>query len=197
MIKKEWFENDDNWYDQTEEFISKFNVICMSVDATFKDTKKSDKVAIGVWGKIGKNFYIIDETNKRMDFLATLECIRNYKSRYKIGMVFIEDKANGSAIINVLTKEIAGIVPVEPLGGKESRVQSILPYLVNCVKLPRNRLFVKPMLEEWYAFPNGANDDSVDEMTQAISRMMYYYAEKETKPKHDPYNDYVNEITSW
>ena len=178
MIKKEWFEDDLAWYVPTPEFLNKIPNIVLSVDATFKDTSRSDKVAIGVWGKMGNTFYLIDELNARMDFLATLQAIRNFKAQYpRIGMIFVEDKANGSAIINVLSKELTGVIPVNPLGGKESRVQSILPYLVSNVKLPKNKSFTGPMLQEWYAFPNGTHDDSVDEMSQALSQMIYYYGE--------------------
>lgn len=174
LIKKEWFE--DKWYTPTPQFISRIPIICMSIDATFKDTSKSDKVAIGVWGKLDNNFYWIDEMNARMDFLATMQAIRNFKEMYpNIGYIFIEDKANGSAIINVLSKELTGIAPVNPLGGKEARVQAVLPYLTANVFIPRGKSFVSSSMEEWYSFPNGVHDDSVDEMSQAISQLMHYY----------------------
>jgi len=178
MIKREWFEDDKNWYVPTQSFIQQIPILVMSVDATFKDTSKSDKVSIQVWGQARNSFYLVDKINARMDFLATLQSIRNFKQQYpRIGMIFVEDKANGSAIMNVLSKEMTGIVPVNPLGGKESRLQSVLPYLVSNVKLPRNKDFVQSMLQEWYAFPNGAHDDDVDAMTQAISQMIYFYGE--------------------
>jgi len=168
----------------------------MSVDATFKNTAKSDKVAIGVWGKLGNNFYILEEINERMDFLATLQAIRNLKAQYpRIGMIFIEDKANGSAIINVLSKELHGIVPVNPLGGKESRVQAVLPFLLANVYLPRNKAFTGGMLQEWYSFPNGAHDDSVDEMSQAISQLIHYYGEIETEEEEEPED--VDSMRDW
>jgi len=195
MIKKEWFEDDTNWYVPTPQFIQQLPIVCMSVDATFKDTSKSDKVSIGVWGKLGNDFYLIDILNQRMDFLGTLQAIRNFKQLYpSIGYTFIEDKANGSAIINVLSKELTGIAPVNPLGGKESRVQAVLPYLLNNVKLPRNKAFTQGMLQEWYAFPNGAHDDDVDSMTQAISQLIHYYGkkEKQTYIEDDGYNSMAN-----
>jgi phage terminase large subunit len=46
--------------------------------------------------------------------------------------------------------------------------------------------------------------DTPHELTHINDALRYFavtrfttYQEKETKPKHDPYNDYVNEITSW
>jgi len=196
LIKREWFENPGNWYIKTQDKISEMVSVCLSVDATFKDTAKSDKVAIHVWGKIGIDFYLIDVMTGRYDFLTTLQAIRTMRQRYNIGFIFIEDKANGSAIINTLSREITGIVPVNPLGGKESRVQSVLPYLAGGnVKVPREE-FTGHVLEEWYAFPNGANDDNVDAMTQAISQMVYYFGEKvDVKPRAE--DNYINTMMNW
>jgi len=194
IVKKEWFEN--KWYNPTPQFIKRIPTICMSVDATFKDTSKSDKVAIGIWGKLDNNFYWIDEINERMDFLATLQAIRNFKDMYpNIGYTFIEDKANGSAIINVLSKEIHGIVPVNPLGGKESRLQAVLPFLTANVFIPRNKSFVRGSMEEWYSFPNGKHDDSVDEMTQALSQMIHYYSSLKKRPIND--DNYAESVSNW
>lgn len=199
MIKREWFENDSAWYTPTPQFLNQLPIICMSVDATFKDTSKSDKVDIQIWGKFNQDFYLIDNVNARMDFLATLQAIRNFKQQYNIGMIFIEDKANGSAIINVLSKELHGIVPVNPLGGKEARLQAILPYLVNNVKLPRNKTFTQSILQEWYAFPNGAHDDSVDSMTQAISQIVHYYGgkQKQVYTEDDYYEDSIRDWNNY
>jgi len=185
MIKREWF-TDEKYYNPTPQFIDRL------------PTAKSDKVAIGVWGKLDNNFYIVDELNQRMDFLGTLQAIRNFKQMYpRIGMIFIEDKANGSAIINVLAKELHGIVPVNPLGGKESRVQAVLPFLLANVYIPRNKSFVGPMLQEWYAFPNGAHDDSVDEMSQAISQLIHYYGEIEDEDEEEEEHEDVDSMRNW
>lgn len=196
LIKREWFESEHTWYNATDEMMNKIPYICLSVDATFKDTSKSDKVALQVWGKLHNDFYLIDAITERMDFIGTLDAIRTLKARYpRIGMIFIEDKANGSAIINVLSKEITGIVPVNPLGGKESRAQAVLPYLASNVKLPKHKSFVNGVLEEWYSFPNGAHDDAVDAMTQAISKLVYYYGEVSKPEAKTDYDEYTEEFT--
>lgn len=173
-----------NYYEKTQQFINELPLLVMSVDATFKDTSKSDKVSIQAWGKKGINYYLVDRFNARMDFMTTLQAIINMKQKYpKIGMIFVEDKANGSAIINVLRKEVQGIVAVNPLGGKESRAQSILPYVVGGnVHLPRGES--QEFEEECASFPNGAHDDDVDAFTQAISQINFYYAGGNDKPEH-------------
>lgn len=195
MIKRDWFE--DKYYNLTPSFLNDLPIVVMSVDATFKDTSKSDNVDISVWGKLDTNFYMIDGINSKMNFDATLQAIRNMKEKYPmIGYIFIEDKANGPAIINVLSKEMYGIVPVNPLGGKESRVQSILPYLTANVFIPRNSQYAKQALEEWFSFPNGAHDDSVDSMSQAISQIVHYYGGNE-KPKETEEDIQYESISNW
>lgn len=161
----------------------------ISVDAAFKDTKTSDFVAIGVWGKSGANVYLLDLINERMDFVRTLEVIRLMKRKYaEANMVLIEDKANGSAIISTLRQEIMGIVPVEPLGSKESRAYAIQPFVMaGNVWLPKNAPWVEDYLDQMMRFPKSSKDDMVDMTTQALVRLKDFVAEgvAPQKPKPD------------
>ena len=83
----------------------------------------------------------------------------------------IEDKANGSAVIQMLQHEISGILPVNPEGGKIARAQAVSPLIeAGNVYLPHPdcAAWVGDFIEECAAFPNGAHDDQVDAMTQAL-----------------------------
>src|SRR6185295_13042139 len=85
----------------------------------------------------------------------------------------IEDKANGSAVIQMLAHEIPGVLPVNPSGGKVARAAAVSPLIeAGNVYLPHPdyAAWVKDFIEECAAFPNGANDDQVDAMTQALLR---------------------------
>ena len=86
----------------------------------------------------------------------------------------IEDKANGSAVIEMLQKKIKGIVPVNPQGGKEVRAQAVSPlWEAGNVYLPHPlwKSYSDEILDELTAFPNAAHDDDVDSMTQALVRL--------------------------
>ena len=146
----------------------------MSVDATFKDSDNSDNVAIQVWGKREEHLFLIDNFKEKIDFSTTLEKIRMFKEKYpRIGAIFVEDKANGSAIINVLGKEMVGIIPVNPMGNKISRANAIT-YVIRTgfVHLPRKVEWLNDFVEECASFPNGKHDDQVDAMTQALNQIM-------------------------
>jgi predicted phage terminase large subunit-like protein len=83
----------------------------------------------------------------------------------------IEDKANGSAVIQILQSEIAGIIPVNPSGGKIARAQAISPFIeAGNLFLPHPEYapWVPDFIEECATFPNGAHDDQVDAMTQVL-----------------------------
>ena len=189
-----------NYYTKTDEFVSRIPTLVLSVDATFKDSDASDNVAIHVWGKIKENYFLVDITKAKMDFNTTIQAIRNMLNKYpRIGFKFVEDKANGTAIINVLHKEIGGMVPVNPMGDKVSRANSILPYAVaGNFYLPRGETFVHSFIEECASFPNGAHDDDVDAFTQAISQMLFYMPTvKKEERVYDESEEYVEEILSW
>ena len=89
------------------------------------------------------------------------------------GGELIEDKANGSAVIQMLAHEIPGLLPVNPSGGKIARAQAISPLIeAGNVYLPHPDYapWVDDFIEECVQFPNGAHDDQVDAMTQALLR---------------------------
>lgn len=153
---------------------------CMSVDAAFKDAKNSDFVAIQVWGKTEQNMYLIDAVKKHLDMPATCREIIRLRAMYpECKITLVEDKANGSAIIQILRTQIGGIIPINPEGGKVSRVNAVAGAIEGGnVYLPSDKEFTKDFIEECSAFPNGAHDDQVDAMSQCLNRLIYYKANK-------------------
>jgi predicted phage terminase large subunit-like protein len=176
IIKKDWWK----YYTLTDDFLKSLDELVMSVDATFKDT--GDYVSIQCWGRKGNFFYLVDLINEQLDFPKTVSAIMGMKGMFpKIRQIYVEDKANGSAVIAILKKEVVGIVAVEPIGGKISRVNAVAPAIESGnVYLPENKHFVKDFINQCSAFPNGKHDDMVDSMSQALSKLIFKktYAEK-------------------
>ncbi|MFU1844982.1 hypothetical protein ACM6QO_14350, partial [Enterococcus faecium] len=86
----------------------------------FKDTETSDYVSGQVWGKKRTDFYLLDRHHERMGIVETMKAIKVMCNKWpKARGIYIEDKANGTAVIEMLKKKISGIVPVTPDGGKE------------------------------------------------------------------------------
>jgi predicted phage terminase large subunit-like protein len=145
-----------------------------SWDCAFKDLDTSDYVVGQAWARLGSRYLLGDQVRARMDCPATVQAIRELTAKWpKTYAKLIEDKANGSAVIQMLNREIPGILPVNPSGGKIARAQAISPLVeAGNVFLPHPEYapWVNDFIEECVQFPNGAHDDQVDAMTQAILR---------------------------
>ena len=156
----------------------------ISVDAAFKGNENNDYVAITVWGKAGNDYYLRYCLRRHLDFPGTLSAIRAVRGLYPDATaVLIEDKANGSAIIQTLQTECF-CIPVNPMGGKEARVHAVSPAIESGhVYIPESAPWLEDYLDEWSVFPAGAHDDMVDSSTQALSyllRFSGYVAPKQT-----------------
>ena len=171
LIKREWW----RYYDA----LPRLAEVLISVDAAFKDGDDNDYVAVQAWGKTGPNMYLLDATKKHLDFPGTLREIRAMRRRWpEARIILVEDKANGSAVVQILRREIPGVIPVNPEGGKVARANAVSGAIESGnVYLPRNALFTGDFVDECSSFPLGEHDDQVDAMTQALNRFIYWAAE--------------------
>lgn len=150
-----------------------FGAQVISVDAAFKGGECNDFVAITVWGKAGNDYYLRACLNRHLDFPGTLQAIRAMSRAYpEARAVLIEDKANGSAIIQTLQKELF-CIPVSPRGGKTARANAVAPAIeAGHVFVPERAAWAEEFLDQWTAFPAGRHDDMVDSTTQALSWLL-------------------------
>ena len=177
MLKRNWWK----WYDSREFWkgVKEGKIIIdkmiMSVDAAFKDGDDNDYVAIEVWAKVENDFYLINVRNEHLNFLGTVNAIKRTKLDYPmISDILIEDKANGTAAIQVLRSQIMGVIAVEPDKSKEARVNAVSFAIESGhVHLPKDQDFSWEFVEQCAAFPNGKHDDMVDAMSQALVRLIF------------------------
>lgn len=168
ILKEEWFTRRwtalppmlSNWF--------------ISADCTFKDTKGSDFVAIGVYAALRNQLYMVDLINKRMSFTDTCtEIERLYTMWPGVRTVLVEDKANGPAVIDSLRATLNGVTPVEPRGSKYARAvastQTLrgLPGIVIPAYLGIDG-GTEAFIVQCKHFPMGSHDDMVDQLTQAV-----------------------------
>lgn len=171
MVQRGWWK----YYDPDD--VTAFGTEVISVDAAFKDGDNNDYVSIQVWGKLNNDYYLRYCCNEHLDFAGTLQKIRLVRGWYpKARTLYIEDKANGSAIIQTLQREMTGVIPVNPMGGKVARVNAVSPAIESGhVFLPEKAPWLEEYLKQWSEFPAGKHDDMVDASTQALSKMQYAY----------------------
>jgi len=169
LIRREWWK----YYDPKD--IAVFGTTVISVDATFKNQEDNDFVAIQVWGKRNNDFYLRYSLNKHLDFPETVTAIRAIKSLFPETMyILIEDKANGSAIIQTLQREFVGVIGINPKGGKVARVNAVAPAIESGhVFLPYGELWTEEFIDQFTAFPAAAHDDMVDSCSQCLGFLLY------------------------
>lgn len=154
-----------------------------SWDMAFKKTKDSDFVVGQRWCMKGSTRYLMWQKRARMTFTETKTemkswCDHSGSTPYAqhVHERIIEDKANGTAIIDSLKEEIAGLIPINPTESKEARARAITPDVESgSVRLPLpaepGNEWVQDYVAEHRDFPNGAHDDQVDSTSQALYRM--------------------------
>lgn len=151
-----------------------FDISCQSWDCTFKGTDDSDYVVGQVWGRKGADFYLLDQVRRRMSFSETKAAIVTMRRKWpKATKILIEDKANGPAIVDSLTKDVAGIEAINPEGGKIARANAVTPlYAAGNVHIVTPDAPGYEWVNDWklehIAFPRGLHDDQVDAGTQAL-----------------------------
>lgn len=212
LYKEEWWGE----FTRTGALYKSLDYLQLSLDATFKSTELSDFVAIELWGLKGNKVYLWRLINKRMGFVATVAKIKElYKQHPEIDEFVIEDKANGSAILDVFRNEEAAppLVAVNPLGGKLARGQATTNFVsTGSVNIPNDFTEAEEVDIEWDGqdkitgrdkfikqhsqFPFGKKDDMVDAQTQALSRIIKLIVGELPMPKkkHQVYRKWYKDM---
>lgn len=212
FLEENWqeYEIDKVWKD-----FHTFDRIYLSVDATFKDLENSDFVAMELWGVKQGNAYLRYVVRKQMDLPDTVDKLISVVKKFpEIEVVYIEDKANGPGVIQVMKKwrsklnisetDWPSITPIEPEGGKYSRAQAVAVYqrdgrcYIPCEK-DAHRLsceddfvwdesglsYTHCFKHELGTFPFGGNDDLVDSFSQGLKKCIGLLSGTE-KPEKKP-----------
>lgn len=171
---------------------ARYDRLIQSWDMTFKGIKAAmgdpDFVVGQVWGELFASKYLLDQERGQWDFLETIEAVRRLTERHpEAHAKYIEDKANGPAIISALKGQVLGLLAVDPAkdGDKVSRATSVTPLIeAGNVFLPHPLVapWVWGFIEEAKLFPVGKNDDQVDAASQALRKL----TAKEEGPSDGP-----------
>lgn len=158
---------DLGWYPEVDE-------ILLSWDMSFKKTSSSSYVVGAVWGKKGSRRYLLDLTRARMGFTETVAAFKAQVEKWpNANAKLVEEKANGAAVIDVLKKEVGGIIALNPTDSKQARASAVGPqFEAHDVIVPHPSIapWVNDWIEEHVKFDAGENDDQVDTTTQALLR---------------------------
>ena len=179
MLRKEWWRLYP--HTESEKIAGEADQLIQSWDLSFKKSDSSDYVVGQVWARRGRNFYLIDQVRRRMDFPDTVSALRAMSMKHPRAVVkLIEESANGFAVIQTLRHELPGIIPISTKGRSKvvrlsdplSRAHSVAAMVESGrVWLPEGLPLTSDLIAEAAAFPYGEHDDAVDALSQALSYM--------------------------
>jgi predicted phage terminase large subunit-like protein len=173
IFNKGWFK----FYDELPPDLRDW---ALSWDMSYKDGPSSDFVVGLAGARRRADIYLVDRVRGQWAFTDTCRQFEAFARRYpKAHRIFVEDAANGPAIIDVLGRRIPGVIPVNPQGGKIARARAVQPRVeAGNIKLPNprphgvllpERAWVEEFIHSCTVFPNGRHDDDVDAFTQLVS----------------------------
>jgi predicted phage terminase large subunit-like protein len=174
MFKKHW------WQRWTS--VPPLELRVASWDMRFSDSQsESSSYVVGqVWGVAGADRYLLAQIRARLSFTETLKAVEALAKFSPTQAKLVERKANGEAVIDSLKKKIPGMLPIDPEGGKIVRAAAVQPTVeAGNVYIPDGKYIPAPsgyepttvdeFLHEHAIFDNGAHDDQVDAMSQALT----------------------------
>lgn len=166
IFKREWFK----FY---KELPTEIDFYALSIDLPFDEG--GSFAVFQVWARKGPNKYLLDQIRGQVGFTEQKMMFRSLCGKWpQLNAKWIEKKANGAAIIDELSKEFAGIIPINPQGSKETRAEAITPQFESGnVHLPDPSIapWINDYIEELIVFNNGQFNDQVDATTQALLKL--------------------------
>lgn len=134
---------------------------------------KRSKTAGQTWLFDGTNAYLIDRDTRHMDFNEQEAAIEVMHEKHpRTARTYVEDEANGAALIARLSTKIRGIIPIVPKISKFLRFSAVTGYFrSHNVFLPPDEYapWVREYVATLLAFPNVDYDDDVDATSQVLS----------------------------
>lgn len=178
--------------------ITQADMIYASHDFPVKDKETSDYLGSVLAYRVGANLYIKDCLEQRMAFMASIEYCQNLANYHQGVIQIIEDKANGSPIIQQLREKISGVQAFQPgTKSKIQRLESATLYLPNVFFVRTNfdtlsgsYTLSEPLenlRQRLLNFPFVEHDDIVDAFTQLL---LYVFMDRALMVYGRSFNEY-------
>lgn len=149
--------------------------VCHSWDLSFKETDSGSYVVGLLMAKRGADFFVLDCIRDRMDFPSTKKAIRALQAKWPMADAkYVENKANGPAIIDDLKDEIPGMIGVEKDISKDAAWHAASPYVESgnvYLPDPTDAPWVSDFVEELAGLPNSKYNDQGDAFAQGIYKL--------------------------
>ena len=161
--------------------IENAEIIYSSHDFPVKDKDSSDYLGSALAYRVGSKLYIVDSLEKRLAFVKSVNYVKTLNDLYPGIIQIIEDKANGSPILQQLQDEVPGMQAFQPgTASKTQRLESASLYMTSgnviLVKTEFNKQTqqwelsdaLTNLYKRLLAFPFVEHDDIVDAFSMLI-----------------------------
>lgn len=161
-----------NWmqfYDTQPQLQYGDNVV-ISWDTAFKDNEINDyTVGILALVKANRNIFILDVIRQRMKYPELRARVRQMAAANQGLTTLVESAGSGIVLLQDLMGQI-NLIGVHPIGDKVMRFSSVSPMIEGGqMFLPKKAPWLDIFKREVMMFPNGANDDQVDALSQLLN----------------------------
>lgn len=168
IIKREWI----RFYKEAPKH---FEDTTQGWDFAVKNTSTSDYCAGQVWGRDKNKYYLLDSIRTRADFPRQIQLVIEFSKKWpNVLSKVVEDKANGTAVMDTLKNSIEGLIGYNPDKSKELRLQAVAPlFEAGNVYLPDPSIapWVDEFIDELVSFPDSEHDDMVDSCSMSITKL--------------------------
>lgn len=159
---------------------SRYQYRLIFADTAQKTGEQNDYSVFQCWGYPGDGTaYLIDMVRGKWEAPELLATARAFWNKHKadtkspLRELRIEDKVSGTGLIQTLKRESVPVKGIKRDRDKVTRAMDVAPSAeAGCIYLPTNAAFLSDLLGELESFPNGAHDDQVDPLMDAISEVM-------------------------
>ncbi len=173
ILKDEWWQ----YYDMPPRVTHRV----VFADTAQKTKEASDYSVFQCWGYTGSGqCVLLDQIRGKWEAPELLTQARAFWQKHKaddneghLRSFKVEDKVSGTGLIQTLKREGVPILPIQRSVDKVTRVMDAAPMIESGnVLLPRQADWLSDFLAECSAFPNGAHDDQIDPMCDAVAEIM-------------------------
>jgi predicted phage terminase large subunit-like protein len=157
--------------------------IVISVDTAVKEGPHNSFTVMQVWAPRDDGFYLIEQFREQCRLAESAHVLRRLISRHRPNLVLIEDRANGTALIDAVRRRSSTpVVAANP--GRHSKAERLARHIPLIRKKP---IFISEDFPESDAFIDEilgrtGTTDQMDAMTQ----MLEYFSNNVMPPKPPP-----------
>lgn len=136
-------------------------------------SQKRSFVCGQVWYQLGADLFLLDQERGQWGFVEQQKALIRLTGRWpRCFRKYVEDAANGPAIVKSMAKRVPGLKLVGTGGGSEARAEvASITFESGNVYFPHKSLhpWVEELEQELLGFPMGRWDDQVDCVSHAVT----------------------------